>query len=133
MHCEFEKLLVENGEVAMAVWMIHIIPRAKPGDPATFEPQLQQPGPNGEAYASVGDLVNWFNRTAEPYQPEATDSTFQNPLNAPPGSAYYLSEQIPPNQPSRSSWRAVAPASGNVLYYRCALHHDAHGMIIITQ
>jgi hypothetical protein len=117
----------------MAVWMIHIVPGANPGDLATFVPQLQQPGPNGEAYASPGDLVNWFNRTGETYQPQATtDSSFQIPMNAPPGSPFYLSEPIRSNQPSLSSWSALPPPSGNTLYYRCALHHDVHGMIIIS-
>jgi hypothetical protein len=116
----------------MAVWMIHIVPGTKPGELARFVPQLQQPGPNGEAYASTGDLVNWFNLTGETYQPEATDSSFQNPVNAPPGSAFYLSGPIPSNQSSLSSWTAIAPKGGNTLYYRCALHHDVHGMIIVS-
>jgi hypothetical protein len=116
----------------MAVWMIQIRPGQNPGDPARFVPSpLQQPGPNGEAFADTGDLVNWFNFTEETYQPEATDSNFQ-PLNAAPGSAYYLSEPIRTNQASMSSWRALKPNSGDVLYYRCALHHEVHGMIIIS-
>jgi hypothetical protein len=117
----------------MAVWMIHIVPGANRGDLARFVPQLQQPGPSGEAYASSGDLVNWFNLTGETYQPQATtDSSFQTPINAPPGDKYYLSEPIGSNLPSLSSWNAVLPPSGNTLYYRCALHHDVHGMIIIS-
>jgi hypothetical protein len=115
----------------MAVWMIHIVPGTKPGDVASFVPPLQQPGPNGEAYAAAGDLVNWFNLTDETYQPEATDSSFQIPMNAPPGDKYYLSDPIRSNAASLSGWNAVLPPSGKTLYYRCALHHDVHGMIII--
>jgi hypothetical protein len=77
-------------------------------------------------------MVNWFNLTGEPYQPQATtDSSFQIPMNAPPGDKYYLSDQIRPNAASLSRWNAVLPPSGKTLYYRCALHQDVHGMIII--
>lgn len=117
----------------MATWMINIVPGANAGDPATFVPQLQQPGPNGEAHVSSGDLVNWFNGTTTAHQPEATDSTFNNPVNAPRGSGLYLSDEIPADKSSRPSWKAVAPAAApqNTLYYRCKLHHQEHGMIVV--
>lgn len=119
----------------MALWMIHIVPGAKPGDLARFVPQLVKPGPNGEAYASAtnNDQVNWFNRTGESYQPQATtDSSFLTPMTAPPGHKYYLSDLIRSNSSSSPNWNAVLPPSGNTLYYRCALHPNVHGMIIIT-
>jgi len=117
----------------MATWMINIEPGATPKDPAKFVPQLQPPGPNGEANVSKGDLVNWFNATGTNHQPEATDSTFQNPVNAPPGSGFYLSNVIAPNTSSRPDWKAVAPSqTQKTVYYRCNLHPQEHGMIVVT-
>lgn len=114
----------------MATWMINIEPGAGSKDPATFVPQLQPPGP---ANVSAGDLVNWFNGTDKTHQPEATDSTYQKPVNAPRGSGLYLSDPIAPNGSSRPAWRAVAPSSTEkTLYYRCAVHHEEHGTIIVS-
>ena len=114
--------------------MIHIVPGAAPGELAKFVPQLQVPGPNGEAIAVAGDRINWFNLTTEIYQPEAvTDDTFQTPMkNAAPGEQFYLSEPIPSNKPSLSGWLAVAPEGGDTLYYRCARHPGVHGRIKVT-
>jgi hypothetical protein len=112
--------------------MINIVPGANPGDPAKFVPQLQQPGPNGEAHVSTGDLVNWFNGTTTAHQPEATDSTFNNPVNAPRGSGLYLSDEIAADKSSRPAWNAVAPSSTQkTVFYRCKLHHNEHGMIVV--
>jgi len=114
----------------MATWIINIEPGPGPGDPFTFVPQLQPPGP---ANVSAGDLVSWFNNTNIVCQPEATDSTFTNPVNAPRGSGLYLSDPINPNETSRPSWQAVAPSdTQNTVYYRCKNRPTSHGTIIVT-
>jgi hypothetical protein len=119
----------------MATLVINILPGKNDGDPARFVPTLQDPGPNGEAYASEGDIVSWFNATDQIHQPEAmTDGTFNTPVNAPRGSTLYLSDPIPGEKPARPGWTATqpAPAPANTLYYRCSQHHEEHGMIVVT-
>lgn len=117
----------------MATWMVNIVAGQNPGDPATFVPQLQQPGPGGALQVSSGDLVNWFNATGDTHQPWPTDSSF-NPLpdaSVPRQSTFYLSDPIAANKSSRPSWNAVKPAGGTV-FYCCKLHPNEHGTIIVT-
>jgi hypothetical protein len=124
----------------VATWIINIEEGANPGDPAKFIPQLQTPGPNGEAFASSGDMVNWFNGTSAAHKPEATtDSTFGTPVNAARQTTFYLSDQIPKGTTSRPGWIATKPNAnppfptpGNTLFYRCKLHPEEHGMIIVS-
>lgn len=122
----------------MGTVVINILPGGKHGEPAVFVPTLEDPGPNGEAFASRRDLVSWFNGTSEAHQLEATDDTFSTPVNAPRGSPYYLADRLSAGKPSRPGWIAVPPvsppfpAASNTLCYRCRLHPNEHGRIIIS-
>jgi plastocyanin len=131
----------------MATLVINILPGANEDDPATFVPTLEDPGPNGEAYASLGDRVSWFNATKVTHELEATadDGT---PISAQPrGSTYYLADPLPSGKPSRPGWIATPPADppfpgappakptppkAGTLCYRCRLHPKEDGKIIIT-
>jgi hypothetical protein len=123
----------------MASWMVNIVAGQNPGDPATFVPQLQQPGPGGALQASKGDIVAYFNATDDAHQPWPTDSNFV-PLpdaSVPRQSTYYLSDQIAAKHSSRPSWVAFPPTSamspdGKTLFYCCKLHPNEHGAIIVT-
>jgi plastocyanin len=77
-------------------------PRAKPGDPLQVFP---------------GDFVVWNNRTDDAHHPVAID---------PPG--LFLTEEIPPRQPSDPKFNVTKP-SGTKITYKCSLHPDEAGTI----
>ncbi len=117
----------------MAVWSIKIVPGQKPGEPASFVPQLQQPAPDGTypdgLYADAGDVVSWDNtESTKPHHPWQTDENYQ-PL---PTSS--LSDEIPPGESSRPAYVVVQPTTGDkkTIYYFCKLHHTMHGKITVT-
>lgn len=118
----------------MPVWSIKIIPGTKPGDPATFVPQLQQPAqdgtyPNG-LYADAGDAVSWDNTEGrEAHHPWPTDENYK-PLAIPPAGE--LSNEIPPGESSRPAYIVVQPTTGATIYYYCSIHPGEHGKITVT-
>ena len=118
----------------MAVWSIKIVPGAKPGDLASFVPQLQQPAPDGTypngLYADQGDAVSWDNTLGDiPHHPVPTDQNYKR-LKIPPASR--LSRKIPAGESSRPAYIVEEPASGKTIYYCCALHPGEHGQITVT-
>jgi hypothetical protein len=118
----------------MAVWSIKIVPGAKPGDLASFVPQLQQPGPGGTfpdgLYADSGDAVSWDNTLGSiAHHPIPTDENYK-PLKIPPADE--LSRQIPPGGSSRPAYIVAEPATGNTIFYCCALHSAERGKITVT-
>jgi plastocyanin len=125
----------------MAVWSIKIVPGKKPGAPATFVPQLQQPKPGSNPYpdglyADPGDAVSWDNTSGrEPYHPWPADQNYK-PLQIPP--AGILSNEIPAGESSRPAYVVVTPPINNTtyttytIYYICKLHPGMHGKITAT-
>lgn len=106
----------------------------KRNDPATFVPQLQQPAPDGSypngLYADSGDAVSWDNTGGKKaHHPVPTDQNY-DPLPIPPNSI--LSNKIAKGQSSRPAYVVAMPASGNTIFYCCALHAGEHGKITVT-
>ena len=113
----------------MPDWSIKIVPSSS-GTGAAFQPDLQGYQPGDPLPAQQDDLVSWNNTTDKTHQPWPTDSNY-NPLSEadvlPRGSANYLSDPIPPGEPSTPAYDVVLPANSPstwTVYYYCKIHPD---------
>ena len=111
----------------MSQWSIKIVAAAS-GKGAAFQPNV--PGYNqGDALpAQDGDAVFWSNMTADTHQPWPTHSDY-SPLSEadvlPRGSANYLSDPIPGQEPSTPLYNVAQPSPTQnnwTVYYYCRLH-----------
>ncbi|HXH90716.1 MAG TPA: hypothetical protein VNN25_03975, partial [Thermoanaerobaculia bacterium] len=131
-------------------WSITIVSLDNEGDPskpsAAFQPDLMGAKPGDPLKAGNADLISWNNRTSNEHQPWAANAQYQ-PLpesqivkidaNGNPGN--YLSDPIPPWQPSSPAFTTYIPtdANGNpitnpvIVYYVCKFHPDEQGQIIV--
>lgn len=103
----------------MAVWSINIVPGEGPGDPASFECELQPGAPQNTIFAETGDAVTWSNETDDPHQIAILPQAF-------------VSEEIPPDHASRPAYLCATPTSGNQILYSCTLHPNEQGIITLT-
>src|SRR5712691_1944625 len=115
-------------------WSIKIIPSDTGA--AAFVPDLRGAQPGTPLQTENADLVSWNNRTAQTHQPWPADAQFQ-PLaesNVTKGAGgNYLSDPIPPWQPSTPAYQTTAPETGNTtVYYCCKLHPQETGTIVIS-
>jgi hypothetical protein len=126
-------------------WSITIV--SLDGGGAAFQPDLMGAKPGDPLNAGNADLISWNNRTSNEHQPWAADARYQ-PLpesqivkvdaNGNPGN--YLSDPIPPWQPSSPAFTTFIPtdANGNpitnpvIVYYVCKFHPDEQGQIIVS-
>ncbi|HXO19531.1 MAG TPA: hypothetical protein VOA87_06355 [Thermoanaerobaculia bacterium] len=119
----------------MPDWMVNIVAGAKPGDPATFVPQLQPPRADGALIAQANDNVNWNNTTKDTHQPWPAEANF-TPLpdaDVPRNSPNYLSDSIAPGASSRPPWGAAkSTVTGTTVYYICKKHPQERGMVLIA-
>ena len=133
-------------------WSITIVSLDNGGDPsipgAAFQPDLMGAKPGDPLQAGNADLISWNNRTSNEHQPWAANAQYQ-PLpenqivkvDANGNSGNYLSDPIPPWQPSTPAYQTyiATDANGNpitdptIIYYVCKNHPETeHGQIIVS-
>jgi hypothetical protein len=115
-------------------WSIKIVPGA--GGLAAFEPDLMGAKPGDPLQTTNADLISWNNRTGQEHQPWPATSNYtpllpQDVTTGPTGN--YLSDPIPPWEPSTPAYLTTAPSSGSTtIYYVCKNHPDEQGTIIVS-
>ena len=112
-------------------WSIKIIPM--PGGGAAFQPDIAGSQPGDPLQAEASDLISWNNRTSEEHQPWPTDNLYE-PLpdqDVTRGGSNYLSDPIPPWEPSTPAFTTPINATQTIIYYCCKIHPKEHGEIVV--
>ena len=108
----------------MADWSVRIVVDSTGA--TVFQTQLQ-PGNTSTTYMAPGDTVSWNNTTKESIQPALPG------LQSTPGSQFYLSDPIPPDQPSKPAWVAPGnPVPATYAYSATAGGKTIKGSIVVA-
>lgn len=116
--------------------VIKIIP-ATSGQGTAFQPDIPGFNPGEALPAQQNDVVSWKNLTDDTHQPWPTEPWPTDPNESvqplsdadvlPRGSANYLSDPIPPGEPSTPAYVVQQPDTAPdewIVYYYCRLHPD---------
>jgi len=93
------------------------------GKPAVFTPDIDNLNlkPGTPLQVVQGDLVSWNNETDDPHFPVPDD---------PAKFGVFMTAAVTPDNPS-GAYNVVAP-SGTTISYRCSLHDNEHGQIVVV-
>jgi plastocyanin len=91
------------------------------GKPAVFTPDIEGVKPGTPLKVVQGDLVSWNNQSDEPHFPVPDDT----------GSfGVFMTTAITPDN-SSGAYNVNAP-SGTTISYKCSLHDNEHGQIVVV-
>jgi hypothetical protein len=101
------------------------------GKPAVFTPDIENLNlkPGTPLQVVQGDIVSWNNESDEPHFPVPEPVTDPMTHQQKQLSAFMTSPLAPGN--SSRAYNVVEP-SGTIISYRCSLHANEHGKIVVV-